>query len=76
MSESPQSDVLRETPEESPVLRILLLPAFWARLRILAALNGRSPEFEATMILHMGIMPDPARAAELAAEDLEKLDRE
>ena len=66
-------DVSVEYHDEPLILRIALLPAFRARLRILADLNGRRPEIEAALILHMGIMPDPARAAELAVEDLGKL---
>ena len=53
----------------------ILLPA-QARLEIIASLNGRTVEAEAALILHRAIMPNRIRAAELAAEDLERLDAE
>ena len=57
-------------------LRVPILPEFLRRLEVLASLNGRTVETEAAHLLHRAIMPNPDRAAELVAVDLEKIDAE
>ena len=55
------------------VLHLDLLPGFWPRLQVLAALHGKTPKAMAEALLHLAIVPNPCRAEEIVREDTERM---